>query len=85
MHNLGFFIVIILFGLPALIVGGFFLIWALKIISGDRKGRDAEIQAEETRLIQELHQGFLRMEDRIETLETILLDHDRPERKEHEQ
>jgi phage shock protein B len=33
---------------------------------------------EETRLIQELHQGLSRMDNRIEALEMILLD---PERK----
>lgn len=66
--------VALIFGLPVLVVGGFFLIWAIKILTrGDAKANEAR-QAEETRLIQELHQGLTRMEARIEALETILLD-----------
>jgi phage shock protein B len=77
--NTGMLAVSLIFGLPLLLVAGFFLIWALKIVTG-RDGRQKEkLQAEETRLIQELHQGLARMEERIEALETILLD---PERKE---
>ncbi len=77
----GHLAVILIFGLPLLIVGGFFLIWALKIVTG-KSGRPAAGQEEETRKLQELHQGRRRMEERIEALETILLDPDRPDRKE---
>jgi phage shock protein B len=37
--------------------------------------RNSEIA--ETRLIQEMHQGFVRMEERIEALETILMEQER--------
>ena len=37
-------------------------------------------QTNETQLIQELHEGLLKMEERIESLETILLDRDRKEK-----
>ena len=33
-----------------------------------------QLIADDTRLIQEIHQGLSRMEERVETLETILLD-----------
>jgi phage shock protein B len=74
----GMLAVSLVLGLPLLIVAGFFLIWALKIITGRDGPQKEKLQAEETRLIQELHQGLARMEERIEALETILLD---PERK----
>jgi phage shock protein B len=44
-----------------------------------RFGGGAE-QADETRVIQELHEGLLRMEKRIEALETILLERERKEK-----
>lgn len=77
MHG-GMLFISLLFGLPLLIVAGFFLIWALKIITGGSARQREELQAEETGIIQELHQGLTRMEERLEALETILLD---PERK----
>ncbi len=36
--------------------------------------------ADETRLIQELHEGLLRMEKRVESLEVILLERERKEK-----
>ena len=74
----GSLVIMLIFGLPLIIVGGFFLIWALKIVTGISGRNQNERQTEETKIIQELHQGLLRMEKRIEALETILLD---PERK----
>jgi phage shock protein B len=67
----GVLAILLIFGFPIVVVMGFFLIWALKIAKG---GKD-ELAAEETRIIQEIHQGLKKMEERIETLETILLDH----------
>jgi len=70
---------VLILGLPVVVVAGFFLIWALKILTrGGTYERD-EVQAEETRLIQELHQGLLKMDERIEALETILLDAEKKE------
>lgn len=78
MHG-GMVLISLIFGLPLLIVAGFFLIWALKIITGGSARQREKLMAEETGIIQELHQGLTRMEERLEALETILLD---PERKE---
>lgn len=50
----------------------------IKVIKGKSGGRDEEAQAEETKLMQELHQGLGRMETRIEALETILLERQGP-------
>jgi phage shock protein B len=46
----------------------------IKVIKGKSGGTDDEAQAEETKLMQELHQGLSRMEKRIDALETILLE-----------
>ena len=73
MHT-GSLAVLLIFGFPIVLVGGFFLIWILKIMQGGASRQERQVQAEETRLIQELHQGLIRMEQRIETLETLLLD-----------
>ena len=73
--------VVLILGLPILVVAGFFLIWALKIIAGGGPEKRDRVQAEETRLIQELHQGLLRMEERVEALETILLDAEKKENR----
>jgi hypothetical protein len=75
--NPGALAVLFIFGFPFLLVGGFFLIWALKIVKGEAVRRNEQFQSEETRLIQELHQGLTKMEKRIEVLETIILDTDR--------
>jgi phage shock protein B len=50
----------------------------IKVIKGKSGGRDDETQAEETKLMQELHQGLSRMEQRIDALETILLERQGP-------
>lgn len=42
--------------------------------AGRRHGRQ---EAEETKLMQELYHGFSRLEDRVESLETILLERER--------
>jgi len=38
-----------------------------------------QLQAEETRLMQEIYQRLARMEERVEALETLLLDRQRKE------
>ena len=56
------------------IIFGFVLALA-KVKRGGGSFRGGErLQAEEARLIQELHRGLSRMEERVEALETIMLD-----------
>jgi len=53
------------------------------IIRSTRSGsskRSGGSEADETRLIQEIHQGLVKMESRIESLETLLLDSERSKR-----
>ncbi len=60
--------------IPVLAIVGTFSLKALKILRGDPvKGQGAG-QDDEARMIQEMYQGLARMEERIEALETLLLD-----------
>jgi phage shock protein B len=76
-------IVAIVFGsllLTLAIIPGTILI-AIKLFKGGISRTDRKQQAEETKMIQEIYQGLSRMEERVEALETILLDRDGKERK----
>lgn len=77
----GVLAVLLIFGTPFVAVIGGLFIAALKILKGSSSRQSRQLQVEETRLIQELYQGLSRMEQRVETLETLLLDQDRKERK----
>lgn len=78
--NAGTLAILLIFSIPLLAVAGTFFIKALKILKGIAPEQSQQLQEEETRLIQELHRGLARMEERVETLETLLLDQ---ERKDH--
>ena len=62
-------IVFIVIGLPLL-----FLLFLVKTLSGKKKGSS---NTEDAQLIQVLHQGMTRLEQRIGALETILIEHER--------
>ncbi|RJX32718.1 MAG: phage-shock protein [Desulfarculus sp.] len=49
----------------------------VRMIKGPRARKQDQSSQEEARLIQDLHQGLTRMEQRIEALETILLEKDK--------
>ena len=56
----------------AIIIGGVVIV--MKLIGGSRSGSDRRQQAEETRMIQDMHRSLSRMEERVEAMETILVD-----------
>lgn len=69
--------IIMVFAIPLAAVIGGLAVEALKVL---RRGSDKETQQrlkEETELVQDLHGRLERMEDRIETLESILIEHER--------
>ena len=70
-------IVAIVFGsiLLALAIIPGAIILAIKFFRG---GQSAGDQAEEAKMIQEIYTGLSRMEERVEALETILLDREKP-------
>lgn len=69
-------IVSIIFGgvVMALAVIGATILMAIKLRHGGLSRNDRQKQAEETRMIQEIYHGLSRMEQRIDVLETILMD-----------
>jgi phage shock protein B len=72
-------IVAIVFGsivLALAIIPGAILL-AIKFLRG---GQSAGDQAEEAKMIQEIYTGLSRMEERVEALETILLDQEKRKR-----
>jgi phage shock protein B len=64
--------------IPILAVSGFIFLGALSIVYGGKKAdRSQELVDEETRLIQDIYHGLLKMEERVESLETLLLDREK--------
>jgi phage shock protein B len=61
----------------ALAVIGSTILMAIKIFKGGLSRKKQKYQADEARMIQEIYQGLSRMEERVESLETILLDGDK--------
>lgn len=56
------------------------ILLAIRLFKGGISRSDRKKQAEETRMIQEIYQGMSHMEERIEALETILLDREKEDR-----
>ena len=52
----------------------------IRAFRGGSSRRSGKTEAEETRLIQEIHHGLVKMERRVESLETFLLDSERKKR-----
>ncbi len=61
------------------IIGSTILI-AIKIIRGGVSRTGQKLQSDEARMIQEIYQSLSRMEERVEALETLILDQDRKDR-----
>ena len=78
----GVLISVIIFGgiVLALAIIGSTVLMAIKILKGGVSRKGQQFQAEETRMIQEIYQGLSRMEERVEALETIIIDSERKDR-----
>ena len=70
---LGGFVLLLLF----LIVVGAFILVALRTIFGGGK-KNPQMDAEEARLMQDLNHSFQKLEQRVESLETIMLENGTP-------
>ncbi len=64
----------------ALAIIGSTVLMAIKILKGGLSGKGQRLQAEEAKMIQEIYQGLSRMQERVEALETIILDRERKDR-----
>jgi len=76
------FIVAIVFGgtVLALAIIGSTILMAIKILKGGVSRKGQRFESEEARMIQEMYRGLSRMEERVEALETIVLDRERKDR-----
>jgi len=73
--NAVFIVGIVFTGLVlALAVIGGTILMAIRLRHGGLSRKDRQNQAEEARMIQEIYHGLSRMEDRVEALETLLMD-----------
>lgn len=72
-------IMAIIFGgsILALAIIGSTLLMAIKIIKGGVSRKEQRLQSNEAKMIQEIYKGLSRMEERVEALETIILDRER--------
>ena len=77
--DIGTLTVLLVFGIPLAAIIGSFLIQALRVIKGEPGRRGRASFDEESRMIQAIYQQLSQMEDRIEALETLLLDRERKE------
>lgn len=75
----GPFIVMIVLGsiVLALAIIGSTILMGLKIFKGGVSQKGQKSQSDEARIIQEIYQGLARMEERVESLETILMERER--------
>ena len=78
--TIGTLAVLMLFSTPLVAVVGYILIKGLRIVTVSTSRRhQSHALSDEAKLMQELHQGLVRMESRIEALETLLFERDRRE------
>ena len=82
MHHAAFILAVIFGGivLCLAVIGGTILM-IIRLRQGGLSHRNREKQTEEARMIQEMYHGLGKLEERVESLETILMDH---RGKEHE-
>ena len=77
MHSV--LIAVIVFGglVLALAVIGSTILMGLKVIRGGAISKGQKVEIDETKMVQEIYQGLSDMEERLEALETILLDREK--------
>ncbi len=71
--------IVMVFLIPLAAILGFLLILLWKVLRGGPSRRSKDEVAEETRMIQAIYHQLAKMEDRIEALETLLVDRERKE------
>jgi phage shock protein B len=71
--------ILLIFGTPFVAVVGGLCLKGLKIMKEAASRQSQHFSTEETKLMQELYQGLARMDERVEALETLLLNRERKE------
>jgi len=78
--SIGMVAIIMVFAVPLVAIVGGLMIEALKVLKGGSSRRSKTSNAEEAKMMQALYQSLARMEERIEALETLLLEREREDR-----
>ena len=65
----------------ALAVIGGTILMAIKLIKGGVSRKDQTDMAQEAKMVQEIYQGLSQLEERLDSLETILFDREKREHK----
>jgi phage shock protein B len=65
----------------ALAVIGGTILMAIKLLKGGVSRKDQSHMAEEAKMVQEIYQGLSQLEERLESLETILFERDKKEHR----
>lgn len=73
--------IVMVFGIPLVAIIGGISLAALQILKGGRGAGDDQPQGNESRIIQQIYQGLERLEERVESLETLVLEHDKKENR----
>lgn len=84
-HSLWVLLVILVSGITVVMILatiGFTIYFIVAAFRGGRSKKARKLDADETRVIQEIYHGLGKMEKRVESLETLLLDEERMRRKE---
>lgn len=64
---------------------GFMVMLIIRTAKGGSLRKREKVDAGETQIIQEIYQGLSKMDKRIESLETLILDADRAKQKQFDQ
>ena len=73
---MSWFVLMIFLAIPLVLVLGAVLIGVLLVLRIGRSSEGRRLDEDEARTMQEIYQGLEKMEKRVESLETILLDHE---------
>ena len=60
---------------------GGILIAIIKVLKRDRSAGSKQLNEEEAKMMQQIHQQLEKMEERVEALETILIDRERKDER----
>ena len=75
--SVGALAVLMVFLIPLVVVIGGLIVAALGILTRGGRRRSGPESEEETRMIQEIYSGLARLDERVEALETLVLDKER--------
>ena len=75
------FLVVVLLPVLVIVVGGGIAIAIIKALKAPAKGTGNKTSKQEAEIMQDIHRGLRKMEDRIESLETIIASQEHKERK----